>query len=300
LTLLENVATTRQSERRPRRRALTEAERTITLDLTQVDIDASSVIADRPATVNLFGLTVDALSIGESVDRAEELVKAHRPSHHVVINAAKVVAMQSDERLRACLTEADMVNVDGQSIVWSSRLLRGRVPERVAGIDFMDALVERAADRGWPVYFLGAKDHALAGCIDHFTERFPGLIVAGSHNGYWTDEEQPAVLRSIAASGAAVVFVAMPTPRKEYLVSEHLAEFGNALVVGVGGSFDVFAGLISRAPKWARSMGLEWAHRLAKEPRRMWKRYLVGNTLFCLQVARSWWQVRVGDGSPEV
>ncbi|MEY2471848.1 MAG: N-acetylglucosaminyldiphosphoundecaprenol N-acetyl-beta-D-mannosaminyltransferase [Actinomycetota bacterium] len=269
-----------------------------TLDLT--GLDAPTVDPERLSTVELFGISVDALTMSESVDRAELLVKAHRPAHHVCVNAAKVVAMQSDERLRASLADADMVNVDGQSIVWASRWLRGGVPERVAGIDFMEAMVERAADRGWPVYFLGATDHALAGCVKHFTDRFPGLIVAGSRDGYWSDEEQPAVLRSIAESGAAVVFVAMPTPRKEYLVSEHLDEFGNALVVGVGGSFDVFAGLISRAPKWARSMGLEWAHRLVKEPRRMWKRYLVGNTLFCLQVARCWWQVRVHRGAPAV
>lgn len=288
MTLLDDVGTTRQNDReRPRRRA-GKHDRRVTLDLTSAE-----VVAPRTSMVNLFGVGVDSLTIGESVDRAEQLVALQRPSHHVVINAAKVVAMQRDDRLREAIEHADMVNVDGQSIVWASRWLRGRVPERVAGIDFMEAMVERAAERGWPVYFLGATDRALAGCMEHFQERFPNLVVAGARNGYWTDEEQADVLRAVAESDAKLVFVAIPTPRKEFLVAEHLEEFGNALVVGVGGSFDVFAGLISRAPKWAQKMGLEWAHRLAKEPARMWKRYLVGNTLFCVQVARSWWQLRV-------
>jgi N-acetylglucosaminyldiphosphoundecaprenol N-acetyl-beta-D-mannosaminyltransferase len=190
------------------------------------------------------------------------------------------------------LSHADMVSVDGQSVVWASRLLRARVPERVAGIDFMEALIERAAERGWGVYFLGATDHALESCVAHFQTRFPELIVAGAHNGYWTEDEQPEVLGKIAASGAQLVLVALPTPRKEHLVGEHLAEFGDALVVGVGGSFDVFGGLITRAPMWAQRWGLEWAHRLVKEPRRMWKRYLVGNSKFCALVARTWWQTR--------
>ena len=288
LTLLDDVGTTRQNDReRPRRRAATH-DRRVTLDLTSPE-----VVAPRTSVVNLFGVGVDSLTISESVDRGEQLVALQRPSHHVVINAAKVVAMQRDERLREAIEHADMVNVDGQSIVWASRWLRGRVPERVAGIDFMEAMVERAAERGWPVYFLGATDGALAGCIEHFQSRLPNLVVAGARNGYWTDEEQPDVLRAVAESGAKLVFIAIPTPRKEFLVAEHLEEFGNALVVGVGGSFDVFAGLITRAPKWAQKLGLEWAHRLAKEPARMWKRYLVGNTLFCVQVARSWWQLRV-------
>jgi N-acetylglucosaminyldiphosphoundecaprenol N-acetyl-beta-D-mannosaminyltransferase len=295
VTLLDNVETTRNAVRRPRRRTAAEHGRRISLDLTR----RASDLAARTSVVNLFGVSVDALTIAQSVDRAEQLVAAGRPSHHVCINAAKVVAMRRDERLRAVIEHADMVNVDGQSIVWASRRLRGRVPERVAGIDFMEAMVERAALRGWPVYFLGATERALEGCLSHFQERYPSLVVAGTHDGYWTDEQQPEVLRGIAESGAAVVFVALPTPRKEFLVGEHLEEFGDALVVGVGGSFDVFAGLISRAPRWAQRLGLEWAHRLAKEPARMWKRYLVGNTLFCLQVARSWWQIRI-DGSPEI
>ncbi|HVT77469.1 MAG TPA: WecB/TagA/CpsF family glycosyltransferase, partial [Acidimicrobiales bacterium] len=195
--------------------------------------------------------------------------------------------------LAEVLANADMVNVDGQSIVWASRLLRAKVPERVAGIDFMEALIARAAERGWGVYFLGATDAALEACVAHFQGRFPELIVSGSHNGYWTDEEQADVFGEVAASGAQLVLVALPTPRKEYLVGDNLAAFGNALVVGVGGSFDVFGGLVSRAPKWAQNWGLEWAHRLAQEPRRMWKRYLVGNSKFCYLVARTWWQTRI-------
>ena len=262
-------------------------------DAVVLDLRERLSTLPQRAAVRLFGLDVDALSLEESVDRAEALIATRKPKHHVCINAAKVVGMRRDEGLAEVLAHADMVNVDGQSIVWASRLLRARVPERVAGIDFMDALIARAVDRGWSVYFLGATDRALDACVDHFQTQYPELIVAGAHNGYWEAHEQDEVLGKIAASGARLVLVALPTPRKEHLVGANLDKFGDALVVGVGGSFDVFGGLVTRAPKWAQRSGLEWAHRLAKEPRRMWKRYLVGNSKFLALVALTFWQTRI-------
>jgi N-acetylglucosaminyldiphosphoundecaprenol N-acetyl-beta-D-mannosaminyltransferase len=246
------------------------------------------LVVDLRRTTTLFGVTVDPLTMAESVDRAEELIGSGRPSHHVCINAGKLVAMRSDPYLRGVVEGADMVNVDGQSVVWSSRILGAHVPERVAGIDFMDALVARAAARGWRVFFLGGRDDVVSAAAAELSARHPGLTVAGWRSGYWKPHDEEAVVREIAATSPDLVFVGLPTPRKEYFVASHLEALGAGLVVGVGGSFDVVAGLVGRAPLWMQRAGLEWFHRLLQEPRRMWKRYLIGNAKFLALVVEHW------------
>ena len=236
-------------------------------------------------TTRLFGVAVDPLTMDESVERATTLIESGRRCHHVCINAAKVVAMRNDRALHNVVAHADMVSVDGQPVVWASRLLGLPVPERVAGIDLMQALVARAAERGWRVFFLGATDEALATAVDVLQRRYPALRVAGMRNGYWVAEEAEAVVAEVAATAPDLLFVALPTPRKEFFVAAHREHLGAGLVVGVGGSFDVIAGKVARAPRWMQRAGLEWLHRLAQEPGRMWKRYLVGNTKFVLLVA---------------
>lgn len=249
----------------------------------RIDLD----VVDVRWTTSLFGLSVDALTMDESVERAAQLIESGRRCHHVCINAAKVVAMQRDPALREVLDHADMVSVDGQAVVWAARVLGAEVPERVAGIDLMVRLVERAAARGWRVYFLGATDEVLDAAVDSLTRTYPGLVVVGRRNGYWTAEEEADVVAGVAATSPDLVLVALPTPRKEFFVARHRQEFGAGLVVGVGGSFDVVAGHVRRAPLWMQRAGLEWFYRFLQEPRRMWKRYLVGNTRFLLLVARA-------------
>jgi N-acetylglucosaminyldiphosphoundecaprenol N-acetyl-beta-D-mannosaminyltransferase len=240
------------------------------------------VVTGLSRRAEVFGLPVDLLTMEASLDRAERLIATRRPHQHVVVNAAKVVKAQTDDLLRRSITDASIVNVDGQAVVWAARLLGVDVPERVAGIDFMDALLARAADRGWSVYFLGATDAVVRAVVDEEQRRHPGLIVAGARNGFWTADEEAEVVAGIAATEPTILLLAMPTPKKERFAAEHLAAFGASLVVGVGGSFDVVAGVTERAPVWMQRAGLEWFHRFAQEPRRMWKRYLVGNTQFLL------------------
>ena len=249
---------------------------------------AGTISVDVRRTTTMFGVTVDPLTMAESVDRAEELITSGRRSHHVCINAGKLVAMRSDAYLRGVVEGADMVSVDGQSVVWASHLLGAHVPERVAGIDFMDALLARAAERGWRVFFLGGRDEIVDTAAAVLAERHRGLHVVGTRSGYWKPHGEEAVVREIAATSPDIVFVGLPTPRKEYFVASHLEALGAGLVVGVGGSFDVVAGVVERAPLWMQRVGLEWFHRLQQEPRRMWKRYLIGNAKFLALVLEQW------------
>ena len=238
--------------------------------------------------VSLFGAQVDALTMAESVDHAERLIGRGGPVHHVCINAAKAVRMQDDPELRRIVEDAEMVHVDGTPVVWAARLLGAHVPERVAGIDFMEALLARAAERGWRVYFLGATDEVVRRTVEVEQERHPGLVVAGFRHGYWTAEEEAEVVAGVAASQPDLLLLALPTPRKEVFAHEHLAELGASFVLGVGGSFDVAAGITRRAPRWMQRSGLEWFYRLLQEPGRMWKRYLVGNSRFLALVVKDW------------
>jgi N-acetylglucosaminyldiphosphoundecaprenol N-acetyl-beta-D-mannosaminyltransferase len=186
------------------------------------------------------------------------------------------------------LQQFDMVHADGASVVWASRLLGRPLPERVAGIDLMAALVQLAADRGLRVYFLGATQDVVARCVSNLRERYPSLPVAGFRDGYWdaTDAEAEArVVETIREARAELLFVAMPTPRKELFLFRHRHALGARFAMGVGGAFDVVAGLVERAPRLWQRCGMEWAFRLAQEPRKLWRRYLVTNTHFLWLVA---------------
>jgi N-acetylglucosaminyldiphosphoundecaprenol N-acetyl-beta-D-mannosaminyltransferase len=244
-----------------------------------------------PSRRTLFGVEVDALTMDETLERVFDCVADGRPVQHVVVNAAKVVLMHRDEHLRSIIAQCPLVNADGTSVVWASRILGQPLPERVTGIDLFVEIVGRAARTGHRVYFLGARDDVLDEMLARFRERFPGLVVAGHRNGYWDDDD--AVIDEVRATAPDFLFLAIPSPRKEYWLAEHAEALGVPFVMGVGGSFDVLAGKVRRAPVWVQRIGGEWLYRLCQEPRRMWKRYLVGNTTFIALVARDWWRLRI-------
>lgn len=232
----------------------------------------------------LLGLPLDLLTMDETLDAIEQMIGDRRSHQHVVLNAAKVVEAQRSESLRGAIEGCDLVNADGMSVVWAGRLLGVPVPERIAGIDLMDALLGRAAQRGWSVYFLGARPEVVSRVAELELERHPGLAIAGWRDGYWAVDEEELVMERVAAAQPDLLLVAIPSPQKEELLARHKDRLAVPFVMGVGGSFDVVAGVIKRAPVWAQRSGLEWAYRLGQEPRRMFKRYLVGNTKFGLLV----------------
>jgi N-acetylglucosaminyldiphosphoundecaprenol N-acetyl-beta-D-mannosaminyltransferase len=239
----------------------------------------------------LFGVPLDLLTMEETVAACAALVESGRPAEHVSLNAGKVVMMRDVPGLRDAVAGCDLSSADGQSVVWAGRLCGLDVPERVAGIDLMGELIDLAAHRGWPVYFLGARAEVLERFIEGVRHSHPALVIAGVRDGYFDDDA--AVAEAVRVSGARLLFVGISSPRKELFLAERLASIGPVLAVGVGGSFDVWAGLTSRAPVWMQRSGLEWLYRFGQEPRRMWKRYLVGNARFVVMTVREWWRVRV-------
>ena len=239
----------------------------------------------RPARVAIAGVGVDPLGADATIRRCAELVELGGPRHAAGVNASKIVEAQDDPSFARTLAEADLVNADGMSVVWASQILGRRLPGRVTGIDLVDPILELAASRSWPVYFLGARAETIERATQVLQERHPHLVVAGFRDGYIRGVEAQAA-RTIADSGARIAFLGLPSPMKEEFFDQQRELLGDCLVVGIGGSFDVLAGAISRAPRWMQRAGLEWLHRLMREPRRLWRRYVFGNTRFIALVLK--------------
>ena len=237
---------------------------------------------------DVLGCAIDRLDLTETLAAVEQVIASGRFTQHMSINAAKLVTMHDDARMREIIGDCGLVNADGQSVVWASRLLGDPLPERVAGIDLMGALLGPRRAARLPRLLprrarRGAGDGARAD-----PRAPPGAARSpGARDGYFTDDEAAAVCAAIHASRADLLFVAMTSPRKEYFLGEHGPGLGVPFVMGVGGSIDVIAGVTRRAPLAWQRLGLEWLFRLLQEPRRMFKRYAVTNTRFALLVGRA-------------
>jgi len=248
-------------------------------------------------TARLFGCDLACLTMEQTVEEVRRIVMARSPRQHVVLNAAKVVLMANDADLAAIVRGCSLVSADGQSVVWAARLAGYRVPERVAGVDLMNRLLQEAELADWSVFFLGASKKALAEFQEVVAGRHLRLRVAGGRHGYFSEAEESAVVCEITNASPDLLFVGISSPKKEYFLARNLHRMGVPFAMGVGGAFDVEAGLVKRAPSWMQVAGLEWLHRLLQEPGRMWRRYLLGNARFVLIALGEIWRARLGRGA---
>lgn len=230
--------------------------------------------------VEIMGCLIDNLSMEETLQRIEGFIRSGAPHQHVVVNVDKLVKASKDPALRQIINECALINVDGMPVVWTSRLLGKPLKERVAGVDLFDALVRRAADKGWRVFFLGAREEVVRRVSDLYGRTLPRLQVAGYRNGYWNPEEEAGVVKLIADSRPHLLFVAISSPKKEQFLRRYQAEMKIPFAMGVGGSFDVVVGKLKRAPVWMQEWSLEWFYRFLQEPKRMFKRYFVDDMYF--------------------
>jgi N-acetylglucosaminyldiphosphoundecaprenol N-acetyl-beta-D-mannosaminyltransferase len=230
--------------------------------------------------VRFLGLPLDPLDMDGTVAAIAEHVEAGRPGAHLGVNAANLVAARDDEAYRADLEQADLVTADGQSVVWGARLYGIHVPERVTGIDLMERLLGTARERNWGVYLLGARADTVARLAS--TLAADGVRIAGFRDGYFGARERSAAAAAVQSSGATLLFVGMPSPQKERFIIGHARPAGVPFSIGVGGSFDVLAGELRRAPRAMQRTGLEWLFRLLQEPGRLFGRYAVTNTRFLM------------------
>lgn len=229
---------------------------------------------------HLFGVRIDAARMSDVVRLCDDTIQKSNRLLIGVVNAAKMVKMHDDAVLRRAVLNAHVILADGMSVVWACRALRRPLPERVAGIDLMTSLLQLAHDRGYRVYLLGAEEAVLREVERRVAAEFPNARIVGARNGYFKPEEDEQVAREISAARPDILFVGITSPRKELFLADQAGTINVPVCHGVGGSFDVMAGKVSRAPKIWQRLGLEWLYRVKQEPGRLWKRYLVTNAAF--------------------
>ncbi len=238
----------------------------------------------RKEFLNTF---VDNLSMQETLQLIEEAIDGNKKITHVVVNASKIVELQNNLELRKSINSCDIINADGQAVVWASKILNKPLKERVAGIDLMQNLVALAFQKNYKIFFLGAKEETVKKVVKQYANKYNTSIIAGYRNGYFSKEEESDVAKQISKSNAQILFVAISSPKKENFLYQNQEYLKNInFTMGVGGSFDVVSGVVKRAPLWMQKFGLEWFYRFLQEPKRMWKRYLTGNTKFITLVCK--------------
>ena len=235
--------------------------------------------AFRPR-VRLCGVCIDALTMKQVVSYVEDCLDGGRKLAIGVVNVAKVVNMQRDSFLRESVSSSDLVLADGAPLVWLSRVKRTPLPERVAGIDLMFELFSLANARNFRVFLLGATRETIDRVVQIARCHYPGMVIAGYRDGYFDASQEQKVAAEIGESQADMLFVAMTSPKKEIFMKKWGQRMNVSICHGVGGSFDVMAGITRRAPRWMQRAGLEWLYRVMQEPGRMWRRYLITNTRF--------------------
>jgi len=221
------------------------------------DLDEASMKPTEKA--ELLGLSFDTVTMETAVARCLELCRAPRASHMIITaNASHLCMMRRDPELARACRAGHLVVADGMSVVWALRVSGQPAPERVAGVDLMARLLAVAGEHQLRVYFLGARREVVAALVERSRAQHPGLEIAGFRDGYFGPEAHQAIVEEIWASGAHMLFVGMPTPFKETWCQRHRHRLDIPVIMGVGGSFDVLAGFIKRAPRWVQSLGLEW------------------------------------------
>jgi N-acetylglucosaminyldiphosphoundecaprenol N-acetyl-beta-D-mannosaminyltransferase len=235
-------------------------------------------------TVNFLGVPLAPKTRGQVLELIQRTVSGHGRLPIGVVNAAKMVRMRRDRLLHADVLSSDIILADGSAVVWASRLLGRPLPERVAGIDLMMAMLQMGERNGYSFYLLGATEEVSRTVASRLAEKYPRVRVAGRRNGYFSADQEAGIAEDIRHAAPDVLLIAMSSPKKERFLSRWSRHIAVPVCHGVGGAFDVFAGKVKRAPgRWQR-LGLEWFYRLLQEPRRLCGRYLLTNSLFCWMV----------------
>jgi N-acetylglucosaminyldiphosphoundecaprenol N-acetyl-beta-D-mannosaminyltransferase len=226
-------------------------------------------VAERLA---VLGVPVDAVAgIPDGIAEVEAIIRHSRPACQSIlaVNPEKVMAARKNPDLMTALRHAALLIPDGIGVVLAARMAGHRRVRRVPGIELMEAICIRAAERGWPVFLLGARPDVNERAARELQQRYPRLVIAGRRDGFFKDEDNAAIVDQINRSGAAVIFVALGSPKQELWMERNRALLGAGVCQGVGGSFDVFAGEVRRAPALFRRLNLEWFYRLVAHPGRL-------------------------------
>jgi N-acetylglucosaminyldiphosphoundecaprenol N-acetyl-beta-D-mannosaminyltransferase len=248
----------------------------------------------------VLGVPIDNLTMEEALERCDDFIadaRSNGRTHQIAtVNADFVVNSLNDPELRRILQEASMATADGMPLVWASRLLGGPIPGRVTGADLVPALAERAAQKGYSLFFLGAREGVAAQAAELLQARYPGLKIAGvlSPPVQPLLEMDQSVVEAVQAAKPDILFVAFGNPKQEKWIRMYANQLHVPIAIGIGGTLDMLVGITKRAPLWMQQAGLEWAYRMVQEPGRLLRRYLHDFRYFGIFFVRQWWAMRRG------
>jgi len=243
-----------------------------------------SGISNAPSQINFLGVRIDNLTMAEASAQIVTLAQAKESSQVCFVNADCFNIAFADEEYRKTITHAKLVLADGIGVRLAGTLLDQNVRENVNGTDMLPYLCAAIQEAGLGLYLLGGKPGVAKDAGKWISDHYPDLIISGVRDGYFSAEEEPDVLGEITASKAAILLVALGSPRQDKWIAQHRTAMGVEVLIGVGGLLDFYSGRISRAPAWVRELGMEWFYRFCQEPGRMWRRYFLGNFEFLYHV----------------
>lgn len=220
-------------------------------------------------TIDILGVNVDSITFDDALDKAEALVKTEGVSMIFTPNPEIVMCAKSDAELKNILNSADLCTADGIGVVYASKIIGNPVPERVAGFDLVCALLERMSKTGDGVFLFGAKPGVAEVAKAKMEDKYPGIVISGTHDGYFKPEDEDGIVEEINASGAKLLLVCLGAPKQEKWIAQNRNRLNVNLCMGVGGTLDVFAGTAKRAPEIFIKLNLEWAYRILKHPSRI-------------------------------
>lgn len=231
--------------------------------------------------LQFMGLNYDLFNKDETLSLIDKSIKLKDlpPIYRADLNVATVVEAQSNEFIKEYINGAEIVNIDGSGVLLGCHLLSKSAPARITGVDLFGELLQKGDKEKYSIYFLGATEEVIQKVINKVRISYPNIVIAGYRNGYFS-ENDPIVVNDIKDASPDILFIGMKSPEKELFTFKNLKYLNTRVIIGVGGTFDVFVGKVKRAPIWIQNIGFEWLYRVYQEPKRMWKRYVKSNTKY--------------------
>lgn len=229
--------------------------------------------------MNFLNIEVDNLTMNEAIDRAEELIIKKKPSYVVTPNVDHIVKLEDDKEFQDVYKNADLILTDGMPLIWISKIKGKPIKEKISGSDFFPKLCERAAQKGYSIFLLGAAEGVAAKAAKNLNKKYEGLNIVGTYSPSYgfekKDDEIKEIIEMINEIKPDILAVGLGAPKQEKFLYKYRYELNVPISLAIGASIDFEAGNINRAPKWMQNCGLEWFYRLCKEPKRMFKRYII-------------------------
>lgn len=230
--------------------------------------------------VKILGFKVDRITYDQLLIRIENFIQSKENHKFILLNPYLLLEARRSFEYADYIKNCDIITADGVGLILAGWVYAKPFPERVTGTDLMPKLAERAAQKGWKVYFLGAKPGIAEKAYQNLKSMYPKFNVVGIHHGYFSNNEEKKIVDEIKSKKPDILVVCLGAYKQERFIQKYQKEIAVPVAFGTGASFDFWAGRFKRAPRWMQKYGLEWLFRLIQEPKRLWKRYLIGNTIF--------------------